>query len=127
MQLTEMIDLVQQRAGLDSRQIAEETLTAVAEALAEREMNGAQDNFASQLPDELATIVQAHDKSSREKYDAADFMQRVGEQLGTSEDDTKSRVHAAFSSMVDGVSEGEQVDIMNALPADLSPYATWDR
>lgn len=98
---------------------------AVAEALSEREMDGAQDNFAAQLPEEIATVVQSRDKNSREKYDADDFLTRVSEQLGTSGDETKTRINAAFSAMVDGVSEGEQVDIVNALPNDLSSYAVW--
>lgn len=126
MQLTAMIDIVQGRADLDSKDTAKKTLVAVAEALSEREMDGAQDNFAAQLPNEIATVVQSRDKSSREKYDADDFLQRVSEQLGTTGDETETRVHAAFSTMVDGVSEGEQVDIVNALPNDLSTYAIWD-
>jgi uncharacterized protein (DUF2267 family) len=125
MQLTEMIDIVQDRAELNSEDTAKKTLVAVAEALSEREMDGAQDNFAAQLPEEIATVVQSRDKNSREKYDADDFLTRVSEQLGTSGDETKTRVHAAFSAMVDGVSEGEQVDIVNALPNDLSSYAVW--
>jgi len=125
MQLTEMIDIVQERADINSKDTAKETLVAVAEALSEREMDGAQDNFAAQLPEEIATVVQSRDKTSREKYDAEDFLNRVGEQLGTSGEETKNRVHAAFSAMVEGVSEGEQVDIVNALPNDLSSYAMW--
>ena len=125
MQLTAMIDIVQGRADLDSKDTAKKTLVAVAEALSEREMDGAQDNFAAQLPEEIATVVQSRDKSSREKYDADDFLNRVSQQLGTSGEETKTRVHAAFSAMVDGVSEGEQVDIVNALPNDLSSYAVW--
>jgi|SRR5690625_2068011 len=125
MQLTEMIDIVQDRAELKSEDTAKETLVAVAEALSEREMDGAQDNFAAQLPEEIATVVQSRDKNSREKYDADAFLTRVSEQLGTSGEETKTRVHAAFSAMVDGVSEGEQVDIVNALPNDLSSYAVW--
>ncbi len=125
MQLTEMIDIVQERGGIDSEDTAKKTLVAVAEALSEREMDGAQDNFAAQLPEEIATVVQSRDKSSREKYDADDFLNRVSQQLGTSGEETKTRVHAAFSAMVDGVSEGEQVDIVNALPNDLSSYAVW--
>lgn len=126
MQLTEMVNLVQERADLNSEDTAKKTLVAVAEALSEREMDGAQDNFAAQLPEEIATVVQSRDKSSGEKYDAEDFMNRVSEQLGTSGEETETRVHAAFSAMVEGVSEGEQVDIVNALPKDLSTYALWN-
>lgn len=125
MQLTEMREVVQERAGLESEQAAEETLVAVAEALGQREMDGAQDNFAAQLPSELAEVVQAGQDNGREKYDGTAFLQRVGERLGTSEAETKTRVHAAFSTMNERVSEGEQVDLVNALPNDLSQYAVW--
>lgn len=55
--MTDMIDLVHQRAAIDSTQAAKDTLLAVAETLAERDIHGAQANFAAQLPQELAAVV----------------------------------------------------------------------
>lgn len=126
MQMTEMINVVHQRAGIDSNETANDTLMAVAETLAEREMDGAQENFAAQLPDELSTLINRGEKKNREKFDASEFVNRVGERLGTSGDEAKSRTHAALSTMVEAVSEGEQVDLMNALPNDFTPYSVWN-
>ena len=126
MHMTEMINVVQQRAGIDSDDTAKNTLVAVAETLAERDLDGAQENFAAQLPEELAPVVKQGDKNSREKCDAEQFVQRVGERLGTSQHETQSQTHAALSTMVEAVSEGEQLDMLNALPNDFSPYAVWN-
>ncbi|GAA4476998.1 hypothetical protein GCM10023190_15680 [Enteractinococcus fodinae] len=125
MQMTEMIDVVQQRAGIDSNETAKETLQAVAETLAERDLDGAHDNFAAQLPEEIAPVITQGDKSSREKFDADEFVNRVGKRLGTSQKDTQARTHAALSTLAEAVSDGEQLDLLSALPKDLSPYAVW--
>jgi len=126
MQMTEMINVVQQRAGIDSNETANDTLIAVAETLAEREMEGAQENFAAQLPNELSTLINQGDKKNREKFDASEFVDRVGERLGTSGGESESRTHAALSTMVEAVTEGEQVDLLNALSNDFTPYAVWN-
>lgn len=126
MQMTEMIEVVQQRAGIDSNETANDTLIAVAETLSERELDGAHENFAAQLPDEIATVVNKGDKKNREKFDAEEFVNRVGKRLGTAQGETQSRTHAALSTMVEAVTEGEQVDLLNALPNDFTPYAVWN-
>lgn len=126
MQMTEMIDVVQARAGIDSNETANETLIAVAETLSERDLDGAQENFAAQLPEELGSVVKKGEKKDREKFDAEEFVSRVGERLGTSQRDTQARTHAALSTMVEAVTEGEQLDLLNALPTDFTPYAVWN-
>ena len=126
MQMTQMIDLVQQRADIDSTQAANDTLLAVAETLAERDIDGAQTNFAAQLPQELGSVVNMTDTKNQAKFDAEEFVTRVGSRLDLDESQSHKRTHAALSAMMEGVSDGERLDMLNALPNDFTPYATWN-
>ena len=126
MQMTDMIGLVQQRADIESTQAANDTLLAVAETLAERDIDGEQANFAAQLPQELGSVVNMGASKNQEKFDAEEFVSRVGTKLDMSEAESRKHTHAALSAMMQGVSDGERLDMLNALPTDFTPYATWN-
>lgn len=126
MQMTDMIGLVQQRADIESTQAANDTLLAVAETLAERDIDGEQANFAAQLPQELGSVVNMGASKNQEKFDAEEFVSRVGTKLDISEAESRKHTHAALSAMMQGVSDGERLDMLNALPTDFTPYATWN-
>ena len=126
MQMTDMIGLVQQRADIESTQAANDTLLAVAETLAERDVDGEQANFAAQLPQELGSVVNMGASKNQEKFDAEEFVSRVGTKLDISEAESRKHTHAALSAMMQGVSDGERLDMLNALPTDFTPYATWN-
>src|SRR5690625_7622172 len=100
MQMTEMIEAVQQRAAIDSNAGANDTLVAVAETLAERALDGVQENFAAQLPNELGVVVDMRDAKKQEAFDAAEFIRRVGQRLGIYEEESQTRIHAALSIML---------------------------
>lgn len=126
MQMTDMIGLVQQRADIESEQAANDTLLAVAETLAERDMEGEQANFAAQLPQELGSVVNMGASKNQEKFDAEEFVSRVSTRLEITEAESRKHTHAALSAMMQGVSDGERLDMLNALPNDFTPYATWN-
>lgn len=126
MQMTEMIEAVQQRAAIDSNAGANDTLVAVAETLAERALDGVQENFAAQLPNELGVVVDVRDAKTQEAFDAAEFIRRVGQRLGISEEESQTRTHAALSIMLEGVTEGERKAVISAFPDDFLPYTVWD-
>ena len=126
MQMTDMIGLVQQRADIESAQAANDTLLAVAEALAERDIDGEQANFAAQLPQELGAVVNMGASKNQEKFDAEELVSRVGKKLDISEAQSRKHTHAALSAMMQGVSDGERLDMLNAFPTDFTPYATWN-
>lgn len=126
MQMTEIIDVVQQRADIDSTQAANDVLLAVAETLAERDLDDAQSNFAAQLPQELGAVLNMGADKNQEKFDAEEFVTRVGQKLDISEAQSRKQTHAALSAMLEGVSDGERVDVLNTLPDDFTPYATWN-
>lgn len=126
MHMNDMIETVQKRAGIDSTQAANDTLIAVAQTLAERDLAGEQQDFAAQLPEELKTVMTQTATKSQEKFDATEFLDRVGARLGTSAQQSETRVQAALSVMLEGVSDGERLDMLNALPNDFTPYAVWN-
>lgn len=126
MQMPEMIELVQQRADINSTQAANDTLLAVAETLAERDIDGEQANFAAQLPRELGSVVNMGGSKDQVKFGAEEFVTRVGSKLDLDAPQSRKRTHAALSVMVQGVSDGERLDLLNALPNDFTPYATWN-
>lgn len=125
MQTTELINVVQQRADIESTEAANDTLIAVLTTLAERDLNGEHENFAAQLPKEFGEVLLHGDAKDKETFDAEEFVRRIGERLGTTSEQTEARTRAAFSALVEGVSDGEQLDLLNSLPNDFSPYAIW--
>ncbi|HIW45658.1 MAG TPA: DUF2267 domain-containing protein [Candidatus Yaniella excrementigallinarum] len=125
MQTTELINVVQQRADIESTEAANDTLIAVLTTLAERDLEGEHENFAAQLPKEFGEVLLHGDPKDKETFDAEEFVRRIGERLGTTPDHTETRTRAAFSALVEGVSDGEQLDLLNSLPNDFSPYAIW--
>lgn len=125
MQPTGIIELVQQRAQLESNVAANDTVIAVLETLAERDLNGEQENFAAQLPKEFGEVLNQGDPKNQETFDAAEMARRVGERLSVSPEQSQTRANAALSALVESVSDGERVDFMNALPSDFSSYAVW--
>lgn len=126
MQPTEIIELVQERTGHDSAQPANDLLLAVLETLAERDLDGAQLNFAAQLPDEFGTVLTHADKTGQEKFDADEFVRRVAQRADISEEQSETWTRATLSGLVESVSAGERNDFVSALPADLAAYARWD-
>src|SRR5699024_875230 len=125
MQTPELINVVQQRADVASTEAANDTLIAVLTTLAERGVGGEDDNFAARLPKEVGGALVRGDPNDRETFDAEEFVPRIGERLRTNPDQTETRTRAAFSALVEGVSDGEQLDLLNSLPNDFSPYAIW--
>lgn len=125
MHMTDMIATVQKRADLSSVQAANDTLITVAQVLSERDLNGEQHNFAAQLPADLKTIMTQTASSTEESLNAEEFVDRVGQRLELTAPDARARTHAALSVMLESVSEGERVDVLNAPPDDFTPYAVW--
>lgn len=125
MQTTEIIELVQQRAVIESTEAANDTLIAVLSTLAERDLGGEHENFAAQLPAEFGEVLSQGDPKNKDNFDAEEFVRRVGDRLDTNTEDSQTRTRAALSALVDSVSDGEQADVLNSLPNDFSPYAVW--
>lgn len=126
MQPTEITQRVQQRAGLDSFEEANDTVLALLEALAYRDLGEQREAFAAQLPKEYAEVLAEAVPVNKEQFDADDMMRRVGKHRDTTLGESRTRTHAAFSVLMDAVSDGQVQDLLNVLPADYASYAAWD-
>lgn len=126
MQTTEIIERVQQRGELDSSQDAHDTVIAVLETLALRDLGEERDNFAAQLPKELAEVLAVGDPEIKEQFDASDMVRRVAKHLDATLDESQRRTHAAFSVLMDAVADGQVEKVLETLSDDFAPYATWE-
>lgn len=126
MQPTEITDRVQQRAGLDSFEEANDTVLALLEVLAYRDLGEEREAFAAQLPKEYAEVLTGNAPEVKERFDASDMVRRVAKRLDTTLDESQTRTHAAFSVLMEAVSDGEVDHLLSVLPDDYKPYATWD-
>lgn len=126
MQPSEIIELVQDRTGNESSTRANDMIIAVLETLAERDLDGAQQNFAAQLPDEFSEVLRHTDQQNQERFDADGFVQRVAERADISEDQSETWTRATLSALAESVTTGEREDFISALPNDYVPYARWD-
>lgn len=119
-------ELVQQRAGCESPDVAENCTHAVLTVLSQRNLGGEGQNLAAQLPDDLATIL-TNPSGDQERFNADEFVRRVAQQLDVTEELARTRTHAVLSAIADAVSGGERTDFLAALPEDLNGYAVWNR
>lgn len=126
MQTTEIVERVQERANLDSFQEAHDTVIALLETLALRDLKDEREDFATQLPKELGQVLTTDVPATKERFDASDMVRRVAKHLGSSLQESQTRTHAAFSVLMEAVSEGQVENLLNALSDDYAPYATWD-
>lgn len=86
----EFIGQVQHRARLDSRGDAERATRATLETLAERIADGAAQNLAAQLPNEIGEHLRRKapaDAGTGEHFSLDDFLERVTEREGVDRPD----------------------------------------
>jgi uncharacterized protein (DUF2267 family) len=123
MEYKDFIHAVTDRMGL-SRQEAADTTRATLEALAERLSDGEAEQLARQLPDGLAEYARPP-RSPRKKHHAErsgldDFLHKVREHTGLTDEETRRGVAAVLSTLREAVDPGEFDDVMSQLPAGFS-------
>lgn len=126
MQTTEIVERVQQRAGLDSFEDANDTVIALLEALSLRDLKDEREDFAAQLPKEFGQVLTVGAPEVKERFDASEMVRRVGRKLGTTLEESQTRTHAAFSVLMEAVSDGQVENLLGVLPDDYASYATWE-
>lgn len=126
MQTTEIVERVQQRAELESSQEAHNTVIALLETLALRDLGEQRQDFATQLPKELGEMLTEDTPEVKERFDASEMVHRVAKQLGVTLEESQSRTHAAFSVLMEAVSDGQVEKLLNTLSDDFAAYASWD-
>lgn len=126
MQTTEIVERVQQRAELESSQEAHNTVMALLETLALRDLGEQRQDFATQLPKELGEVLTEETPEVKERFDTSEMVHRVAKQLGVTLEESQSRTHAAFSVLMEAVSDGQVEKLLSTLSDDFASYAGWD-
>jgi len=93
--------------------------------LAYRDLGEEREPFAAQLPKEYAEVLTGREPEVKERFDANDMVRRVAKHLDTNLEDGRKRTRAAFSVLMDAVSDGQVENLLNVLPDDYAKYATW--
>ncbi len=117
MEYQEFIRRVQEQAGLDSPERAEEVTRATLETLGERLERKVKDGVAAQLPGELKTFLLQRDQDSI-GYELQEFYNRVGARAGTKLYEAAENAKAVVAVLKQAVSEGEIQNLRSGLPQD---------
>ena len=114
MEYKEFVQAVQERTEL-SRQEAADLTRATLEALSERVSDGELRQLAMQLPDGLREYAKPT-KRGTEKIGLAEFIRKVSEHTGLTEQETTAGVRAVLTTLREAVSPDEYRDVMAQLP-----------
>jgi uncharacterized protein (DUF2267 family) len=125
MQPTEITETVQERAGLDSFEEANDTVIALLEVLTYRDLGEEREAFAAQLPKDYAEVLTKDAPEVKERFDASDMVRRVAKRIDAPLDESQTRTHAAFSVLMEAVSDGQVENLLEVLSDDYKTYATW--
>ncbi|GAB3667534.1 DUF2267 domain-containing protein [Halopiger thermotolerans] len=123
MQEDEFYGLVQQAGHLESMDRTRAATEAVLETLGETMTGGEAGDVASQLPAELAGIVEDADHDGA-GYDRDEFVERVGEHLRETDlesDDAEQYADAVTDALAVALTEGELRDLKSQLDDALHP------
>jgi uncharacterized protein (DUF2267 family) len=113
-----IVERVAGRAGLDGRG-ARAALDAVLEALAERVAGGEVDDLAAALPDELREPLargRARTGGKAQRMSVDEFIARVAEREGVTDDAARDHVHAVFTTLREVIPDEEWSDLLAELP-----------
>lgn len=116
----EFIGQVQHYARLSSRGEAERATRATLETLSERLAGGEAKDLASQLPQEIGEHLRREWSGLGERFDLAEFFQRVSEREGVKYQDAVFHARAVIGVVEHAVSPGEIKDVRAQLPAEFA-------
>jgi uncharacterized protein (DUF2267 family) len=120
MQEDELLDAVQRRTGLDSRDEAYAITSATLGVLGQRITEGEARDIGSQLPQRIDDDIVSN-TSAAEEFSAEEFVERVGDRIeARSEAEVASPepyIQGVMTVLGDAVSGGELDDAREQLPA----------
>ena len=111
------IDMVAQRAGVDS-EAAVDLTRGTLETLADRLTGGEAMDLAAQLPQPLQATMR-NPADAAERFGAPEFIRRVGERAGVDEATARTGVRAVLTTVREAVTGGEFDDVMSQLPREF--------
>jgi uncharacterized protein (DUF2267 family) len=114
----ELVNLVEREARLPPDQ-AERALRATLKTLGERLSGGEARDLAEELPASVADEL--HDGEQAERFGLDEFLRRVAEREGVSQDEARAHARAVFDALGFVVQPKELHDIASELPKDFAP------
>lgn len=116
MKFEEFTKTVQAVAELDSKEQAERATRATLETLSERLLGDEASNLAAQLPEEIGQCLRGRAGQTGERFDLAEFYQRVGQREGVDAPTAAFHARAVFATINSAITPGEYEDIKSNLP-----------
>jgi uncharacterized protein (DUF2267 family) len=115
MRLHDFLGRVQQRANIESQDQALSVIRTTFEVLSERMQGGEPLDLAGQLPSELQDFV---DIGRGEQFGVDEFIQRIAESEGISEEEAREHARAVLEVTSEAVNRGEMEDVLLQLPQE---------
>jgi uncharacterized protein (DUF2267 family) len=120
MRVDEIVEHVQERAGIAGRQEAEGTVIEVLQELCDRLSGKESRDLLAQLPGELQRAVIVSPAPLPVDHDA--FIANIARELGVSEDEARKRIRAVVSTLREAVSWGEFQDVLEELDPQYADF-----
>lgn len=118
MQYDDLLILVQERANLGSRAAADAITRATLETLAERIQGDSANNLASQLPRELAVLMQRQPGTTGEQFPVDEFTRRVADRANIESDQAILQLRVVLEAVRAAISEGATNHLWAELPGE---------
>jgi uncharacterized protein (DUF2267 family) len=116
----EIIERVQERAGIPDRYEAEGTTIEVLQELCDRLSGKEASDLLAQLPGELQRAVII--SPSPLPIDHAEFVANIARELSVSEDEALKRIRSVVSTLREAVSWGEFQDVLEELDPQYADF-----
>jgi uncharacterized protein (DUF2267 family) len=116
----EIIEGVQERAGIADRSEAEGTTIEVLQELCDRLSGKEARDLLAQLPGELQRAVIVSPSPLPIDHDA--FIANIARELSISEDEARKRIRAVVSTLREAVSWGEFQDVLEELDPQYAEF-----
>ena len=114
----EFLKEVEERAGLEDRDEAERTAAVVLQTLSDRLVGGEANDLLARLPAPLKKAVVVTEEPA--KMSPVEFVYRVANDLGVSDDQARKRIHVVFDVLRAAVTPGELDDVLARLPSSYA-------
>jgi uncharacterized protein (DUF2267 family) len=116
----EIVERVQERAGIADRSEAEGTVIEVLQELCDRLSGKEANDLLAQLPGELQRAVIVSPAPLPVDHDA--FVANIARELAVSEEEARKRIRAVVSTLREAVSWGEFQDVLEELDPQYADF-----
>jgi uncharacterized protein (DUF2267 family) len=118
MKYDQMVKQVQERAEVDDRAEAEQTLLVTLQGLCDRLTGDECEDLLAQLPEPLKSSVIVSEAPVA--MTARDFVEWVASELELTPDEAERRIRATFDVLQEAVTPGEFHDVLVQLPSGFA-------